>query len=264
MSAPCRAIGRFGQWPATISVRPGRCPNGAGNRRFHRCSPIVQSRRAACAATGRSTGPSDVDALSVVYVGQAAALLATRSGTLVPVTAGPTGLVPGGLGVPDQAALAPVLAGWSAALADGHRAAAIDLRAWHAAATAVELRIPAADRAGVTAAQLAELDRGLPDPPSGAAGFAPGERAAELARLALEARSGRARRVRRGDRRRRHRHHPGGRRRHLWRARRARPARPRGRARTARRGRDPAAVGAPRAPRGTCWRPRSPAATPRG
>ena len=125
------------------------------------------------------TGPTDVDALSVVYVGQTAALLATRSGTLVPVTAGPTGLVPGGLGVPDQAALAPVLARWSE-LADGHRAAAIDLRAWHAAATAVELRIPAAARAGVTAAQLAELDRGLPDPPSGAAGFASAERAAEL------------------------------------------------------------------------------------
>ena len=81
--------------------------------------------------------------------------------SLVPVTAGPAGLVPGGLGVPDQAALAPVLARWSE-LADGHRAAAIDLRAWHAAATAVELRIPAAARAGITAAQLAELDRGLP------------------------------------------------------------------------------------------------------
>ena len=98
--------------------------------------------------------PSDVDALSVVYVGQTAALLATRSGTLVPVTAGPTGLVPGGLGVPDRAALAPILAGWFALSdrsghdapdqsAGGHRAEAIDLRAWHAAATAVELRITA-------------------------------------------------------------------------------------------------------------------------
>ena len=47
----------------------------------------------------------DLDALSVVHVGQAA-LLATRSGTLVPVTAGPAGLVPGGLDVPDQVALA--------------------------------------------------------------------------------------------------------------------------------------------------------------
>ena len=34
-------------------VRPGRCPDGAGSRRFHRCSPTVQSRRAACAAIGR-------------------------------------------------------------------------------------------------------------------------------------------------------------------------------------------------------------------
>ena len=117
-------------------------------------------------------------------------MLATRSGTLVPVTAGPTGLVPGGLGVPDRAALAPILAGWSA-LPGGHRAAAIDLRAWHAAATAVELRIPAATRAGVTAAQLAELDRGLPDPPSGGTGFASAQRAAELTRKALEARSAR-------------------------------------------------------------------------
>ena len=73
----------------------------------------------------------------------------------------------------------------------GHRAAAIDLRAWHAAATAVELRIPAATRAGVTAAQLAELDRGLPDPPSGGTGFASAQRAAELTRKALEARSAR-------------------------------------------------------------------------
>jgi len=117
-------------------------------------------------------------------------LLATRSGTLVPVTAGPTGLVPGGLGVPDRAALAPILAGWSA-LPGGHRAAAIDLRAWHAAATAVELRIPAATGAGVTAAQLAELDRGLTDPPSGGTGFASAQRAAELTRKALEARSAR-------------------------------------------------------------------------
>ena len=136
------------------------------------------------------TEPTDVDALSVVYVGQAAALLATRSGTLVPVTAGPAGLVPGGFGVPDQAALAPVLAGWSE-LADGHRAAAIDLRAWHAAATAVELRIPAAARAGITAAQLAELDRGLPGPAvRRRPRFAPAERAAELARHAVEDRSG--------------------------------------------------------------------------
>ncbi len=135
------------------------------------------------------TGPTDVEALSIVYLGQAAAVFATRSGTLVPVIAGPDGLVPGGFGVPDQAALAPILAGWSA-LADGRPAAAIDLRAWHAAATAVELRIPAAARAGITAAQLAELDRGLPDPPSGAAGFARDEHAAELARHAVEARSG--------------------------------------------------------------------------
>ena len=60
---------------------------------------------------------------------------------------------------PIRAALAPVLARWSE-LADGRRAAAIDLRAWHAAATAVELRIPAAVRAGITAAPLAELGRG--------------------------------------------------------------------------------------------------------
>jgi hypothetical protein len=135
------------------------------------------------------TGPTDVDALSLVHVGQAAAVLATRSGTLVPVTAGRVGLVPGGLGVPDRDALAPVLARWSE-LADRHRAVAIDLRAWHAAATAVELRIPAAARAGITAAQLAELDRGLPGPPSRATGFAPGVRAEELSRRAVEALSG--------------------------------------------------------------------------
>ena len=135
------------------------------------------------------TGPIDVDALSVVHVGQAAALLTTRSGTLIPVTAGPAGLVPGGLGVPDRAALASVLARWSE-LADGHRADTIDLRAWHAAAAAVELRVPAAAPAGITAAPLAELDRGLPDPLSRAAGFTPGERAVELARRAVEARSG--------------------------------------------------------------------------
>src|SRR5919107_785603 len=96
-------------------------------------------------------------ALSIVYVGQAAAVLATRSGTLVPVTAGPACLVPGGIGVPDRVALAPVLAHWSE-LAGGTPTAAINLRAWHAAATAVELRIPAVDRAGITAAQIAGLD----------------------------------------------------------------------------------------------------------
>ena len=53
---------------------------------------------------------TDVYALRVVYVGQAAAVLATGSGTLVPVTAGPACLAPGGIGVPDRAALAPVLA----------------------------------------------------------------------------------------------------------------------------------------------------------
>jgi hypothetical protein len=131
-------------------------------------------------------GRTDVDALRVVYVGQAAAILATRSGTLVPVTAGPACLVPGGIGVPDRVALAPVLARWSE-LVGGTLAAAIDLRAWHAAATAVELRIPAVDRAGITAAQFAELDRGLPDPSFRAGGFCPGERAEELVRLAREA-----------------------------------------------------------------------------
>jgi hypothetical protein len=140
------------------------------------------------------TGPAEVATLSVVHVGHASALLATRAGKLVPVTAGPAGLVPGGLGLPDQATLSPVLARWSE-LADGHRADAIDLRAWHAAATAVELRIPAAARAGITAAQLAELDRGLPDRPSHDTGFvptnfAPAERAAELARHAVEDLSG--------------------------------------------------------------------------
>jgi hypothetical protein len=121
-------------------------------------------------------GPTDVDALSVVYVGRTAALLAAPSGTLVPVTAGPACLAPGGFGAPDQAALAPVLARWSELAG----APAIDLRAWHAAATAVDLRLPAADGVVVTPAQVAELDRRLPDP---AAGVAP----AELARLALEA-----------------------------------------------------------------------------
>ena len=155
-------------------------------------------------------------------------MLATRSGTLVPVTAGPDGLVPGGLGVPDQAALAPVLARWSALSRPTGHDAAIDLRVWHAAATPVELRIPAAGRAGITAAQLAELDRGLSDPSSCAAGFAPDEHAAELARHAVEARSGELDACAADDGRRRRRHHPSRRRRHLWRARRARPARPRG------------------------------------
>jgi hypothetical protein len=120
------------------------------------------------------TATTEVDALSVVHLGQASAMLATRSGTLVPVTASPTGLAPGGLCVPDQAALAPVRAG-------AHRAATIDLRAWQAAATPVELRIPPAGRAGIAAASLAELDGGLPG-----GGFAPAERAEELAR-ALDA-----------------------------------------------------------------------------
>ena len=126
-------------------------------------------------------GPTDVDALSVVYVGRTAALLATPSGTLVPVTAGPACLAPGGFGAPDQAALAPVLARWSE-LAGGRLR--IDLRAWHAAATAVDLRMPAADRVVVTPAQVAELDRRLPASRPPVARL----RAAELARLALEAR----------------------------------------------------------------------------
>jgi hypothetical protein len=126
-------------------------------------------------------GRADVDALHVVYVGQAAAVLATRSGTLVPVTAGPACLAPGGIGVPDRVALAPVLARWSELA--GTPAPAINLQAWHAAATAVELRIPAVDRTDVTAAQVAELDRGLPDPSLRAEGFDPGDRAEELVRL---------------------------------------------------------------------------------
>src|SRR3954471_274812 len=137
-------------------------------------------------ALTRRTG---VDALPIVYVGQAAAVLATRSGTLVPVTAGPACLAPGGIGVPDRVALAPVLARWSE-LAGRIPAAAINLRAWHAAGTAVELRIAAADRAGITAAQIAELDRGLPDSSFRAGGFDPGERAKDLARLAREAHAG--------------------------------------------------------------------------
>ena len=87
-------------------------------------------------------GPTDVDALSVVYVGRTAALLATPSGALVPVTAGPACLAPGGFGAPDQAALAPVLARWSELAG----APAIDLRAWHVAATAVDLRVPGRGR----------------------------------------------------------------------------------------------------------------------
>ena len=107
------------------------------------------------------------------------------------MTAGPACLAPGGIGVPDRVVLAPVLARWSE-LTRGNPAAAIDLRAWHAAATAVELRIPAVDRAGITAAPLAELDRGLPDSSfraglGRAGGFGPGERAEELVRLAREA-----------------------------------------------------------------------------
>lgn len=133
-------------------------------------------------------GRADVDALRVVYVGQAAAVLATPSGTLVPVTAGPACLAPGGFGVPDRAALAPVLARWTELA--GPPAAAINLHAWHAAATAAELRIPAVHRAGVTAAQIAELDRGLPVPSLRADGFGPGDRAEELVRLVREAHAG--------------------------------------------------------------------------
>jgi len=133
-------------------------------------------------------GRTDVDALRVVYVGQAAAVLATRSGTLVPVTAGPACLAPGGFGVPDRAALAPVLVRWSELA--GTPRPAVSLHAWRAAATAVELRIPAVDPAGVNAAQVDELDRGLPDPSVRAGGFGPGERAEELARLAREAHAG--------------------------------------------------------------------------
>jgi hypothetical protein len=133
-------------------------------------------------------GRADVDALHVVYVGQAAAVLATRSGTLVPVTAGPACLAPGGIGVPDRVALAPVLARWSELA--GTPAPAINLQAWHAAATAVELRIPAVDRTDVTAAQVAELDRGLPDPSLRAEGFDPGDRAEELVRLVRAAHAG--------------------------------------------------------------------------
>ena len=261
MSAPS-----LRDWPIRTTadhhfVRTGRCPTGAGNPRFHQCSHYCPEPPPGLRRDRALAGPTDVDALSVVYVGQAAALLATRSGTLVPVTAGPACLVPGGFGVPDQAALAPVLARWSE-LADGHRAPAIDLRAWHAAATAVELRIPAADRVGITAAQVAELDRGLPDPPSGQL-VRPGERAAELARLALEAGPASSTRASR---------RPSA---PAW----APPRRATtssaacspgstcsaSRARTAaRRGRGPAAGVPPRAARGTCWRPPPPAATPRG
>jgi hypothetical protein len=132
---------------------------------------------------------ADVDVLSIVYVGQAAAVLATQAGTLVPVTAGPACLAPGGIGVPDRVALAPVLARWSE-LAGGTPAAAINLRAWHAAATPVELRIPAVNRAAISARQIAELERGLLDSSFQAGGFGPGERAEELTRLAREAHTG--------------------------------------------------------------------------
>jgi uncharacterized protein DUF2877 len=129
------------------------------------------------------TGWADVEALSVVYVGQAAAVLATRSGTLVPVTAGSACLAPGGIGVSDRVALAPVLARWSELAAAGP-AAAINLRAWHATATAVDLRIPTVDRAAITGAQIAELDRGLLERSFRAGGFCASERAEELARAA--------------------------------------------------------------------------------
>jgi Protein of unknown function (DUF2877) len=125
------------------------------------------------------TRAAGLGVLSVVHVGQAAAVLATRSGTVVPVTAGPACLVPGGLGVA-HAGLGPVLARWSG-LAGGHQA--IDLRAWHAAATAVDLRLPGGARLG--AASVAELENGLPDRPSRACGFAPDECAEELVRCAF-------------------------------------------------------------------------------
>ena len=133
------------------------------------------------------TERADVDALSVVYVGQAAAILATPSGTLVPITAGPAGLAPGGIGVPDRVALAPVLARWSRLATP---TGAINLHTWHDAATAVDLSIPAVDGAGIAAAQCAELDRGLPDSSFRAGGFGPGERAEQLTRLAREAHAG--------------------------------------------------------------------------
>ena len=105
------------------------------------------------------------------------------------MTAGPACLAPGGIGVTDRVALAPVLARWSE-LAGGNPAAVISLRAWHAAATAVELRIPAVDRAGITPAQLAELERGLPTSSFRAEGFNPGARAEELTRVAHDGHTG--------------------------------------------------------------------------
>ena len=129
------------------------------------------------------TKRTDVDALSVVYVGQAAAVLATRSGTLVPVTAGPACLAPGGIGVSDRTAVAPVLARWSELAGR-----AINLRWWHTTATPVELHIPAVGPTGIPAAQLAELDRGLLDLSFRVEGF--GERAEELTRLARKTHTG--------------------------------------------------------------------------
>jgi hypothetical protein len=159
-----------------------------GGRRQPYVSPVLASCPEPPPGLRRDralTRPTDLDALTVVYLGQAAAVLASRSGTLVPVTAGPACLVPGGLGVRDHAALGPILARWSQL--DGQHAA-VDLHAWHVAATSVELRIP--DRACLTATQVDELDRGVSDLPSPAAGFAPAERAEELAHLAVGASSG--------------------------------------------------------------------------
>lgn len=111
-------------------------------------------------------------------------MLATRSGALVPVTAGPACLAPGGFGAPD---LAPFLVRCSG-LGDG---AVVDLRAWHVSATAVDLRLsdravtPVArfgrgvSRAGgfvadwpITRAPGAERDRRLKDRSALATGLA--------------------------------------------------------------------------------------------
>ena len=162
--------------------RPNRTLPGLrlADPRFHQCLHTVQRRRPASVATGRwQARPTSTPSRSSMS-DEPAALLATPSGALVPVTAGPACLAPGGFGAPDQAALAPVLARWSELAG----APAIDLRAWHVAATAVDLRVPAADGVVVTPAQVAELDFPLSGP---AACPAPPPRA-QLARIALECR----------------------------------------------------------------------------
>ena len=70
---PCSVIGRFGQLPAGIWVRPGRCPTGAGAVGFTGAHLLSRATARPAPRSGARRAV-DVDALSVVHVGQAAAV----------------------------------------------------------------------------------------------------------------------------------------------------------------------------------------------